>query len=84
MGGVFRAVASVFKGVTKGITGMKKKQKRQQPEPVQPKTATTAKTTQQRKAALGSGYGTSGQTIMTGTGGVEEQARTGRTLLGGG
>jgi len=83
MGGVFRAVASVFKGVTRAVTG-KKKKKREQPEPVQPTTATTAKTTQQRKAALGSGYGTSGQTIMTGTGGVEEQARTGRTLLGGG
>jgi hypothetical protein len=83
MGGVFRAVASVFKGVSRAVTG-KKKKKREQPEPVQPTTATTARTTQQRKAALGSGYGTSGQTIMTGTGGVEEQARTGRTLLGGG
>ena len=83
MGGVFRAVASVFKGVSRAVTGNKKK-KREQPEPVQPTTATTARTTQQRKASLGSGYGTSGQTIMTGTGGVEEQARTGRTLLGGG
>ena len=83
MGGVFRAVASVFKGVSRAVTG-KKKKKREQPEPVQPTTATTARTTQQRKASLGSGYGTSGQTIMTGTGGVEEQARTGRTLLGGG
>ena len=83
MGGVFRAVRSVFKGVTRAVTG-KKKKKREQPEPVQPTTATTARTTQQRKASLGSGYGTSGQTIMTGTGGVEEQARTGRTLLGGG
>ncbi len=83
MGGVFRAVASVFKGVSRAVTG-KKKKKREQPEPVQPTTATTARTTQQRKAALGSGYGTSGQTIMTGTTGVEEQARTGKTLLGGG
>ena len=83
MGGVFRLLPRLIKGVTKAVTGNKKK-KREQPEPVQPTTATTARTTQQRKAALGSGYGTSGQTIMTGTGGVEEQARTGRTLLGGG
>jgi len=83
MGGVFRAVASVFKGVSRAVTG-KKKKKREEAPPVAPTTATTAKTTQQRKASLGSGYGTSGQTIMTGTSGVEEQAQTGRTLLGGG
>ena len=83
MGGVFRAVASVFKGVTRAVTG-KKKKKREQPEPVQATTATAARTTQQRKAAQGSGYGTGGQTIMTGTTGIEERVRTGRTLLGGG
>ena len=82
MGGVFRAVASVFKGVSRAVTG-KKKKKREEAPPVAPTTA-TAKTAQQRKASLGSGYGTSGQTIMTGTSGVEEQARTGKTLLGGG
>ena len=84
MGGVFRAVASVFKGVTRAVTG-KKKKKREQPQQPQLQTTTpTARTTQQRRASLGSGYGTSGQTIMTGTTGVEEQARTGKTVLGGG
>ena len=83
MGGVFRAVASVFKGVTRAVTG-KKKKKREQPEPQLQTTTPTARTTQQRRASLGSGYGTSGQTIMTGTTGVEEQARTGKTVLGGG
>lgn len=84
MGGVFRAVASVFKGVSRAVTG-KKKKKREQPEPVQPQSQQElARTTQQRKAALGSGYGTGGQTIMTGTTGIEERVRTGKTLLGGG
>ena len=83
MGGVFRAVRSVFKGVTRVVTGKKKKKEKSVPEMAQTVTA-AARTAQQRKASLGSGYGTSGQTIMTGTTGVEEQARTGRTLLGGG
>ena len=83
MGGVFRAVASVFKGVARVATG-KKKKKREQPEPQLQTTTPAARTTQQRRASLGSGYGTSGQTIMTGTTGVEEQARTGKTVLGGG
>ena len=83
MGGVFRAVASVFKGVARVATG-KKKKKREQPEPQLQTTTPAARTTQQRRASLGSGYGTSGQTIMTGTTGVEEQAPTGKTVLGGG
>ena len=83
MGGVFRAVASVFKGVTRAVTGKKKKKEKSVPKMAQTVTA-AARTAQQRKASLGSGYGTSGQTIMTGTTGVEEQARTGKTVLGGG
>ena len=83
MGGVFRIAGNFFKAVTKVVTGKKKKKEKSVPEMAQTVTA-AARTAQQRKASLGSGYGTSGQTIMTGTTGVEEQARTGKTLLGGG
>jgi len=52
--------------------------------PVQPATtAATAPAKESKKAALGSGYGTGDQTVMTSTSGVEEEANTQKTVLGG-
>ena len=73
MGGVFKAFASIF-------TGGKKKAKKVTDKLPAQKAANQAQ--QQRQRTLGAGYG--GQTIMSGTTGVEEQARTGKTVLGGG
>ena len=76
MGGIFKAISSIFKGVTNTVKGKKKSKTKQAPTPI---AATAAK----RSAALGSGYGTSGQTIMTSASGTENTASTGKTLLGG-
>ena len=86
MGGVFRAIASVFKGVTRAVTGGKKKKQVVKPVQTVATKAVDAASTARRKtaAALGSGYGTGKQTIMTGVSGIEDAAKTGKTLLGGG
>ena len=93
MGGVFRAIfrapAKIFGKIT-GSTKAKKKAKKRAAEQqtqiaqLQAAAATpSSSTATKRRAALGSGYGTSGQTIMTGVGGIEEQAKTSKTVLGG-
>ena len=73
MGGrIFKAFASIF-------TGGKKKPKKVTDKAPAQKAANQAQ--QQRQRTLGAGYG--GQTIMSGTSGVTEQAQTGKTVLGG-
>tara|TARA_R100000234_G_scaffold114528_1_gene89778 strand:+ start:901 stop:1161 length:261 start_codon:yes stop_codon:yes gene_type:complete len=86
MGGVFSAVASVFKGVGKAVSGRKKKKQIAKPVETIYKEAESAGSVARRKAAaaLGAGYGAGQQTIMTGVGGIEDAAKTGKTLLGGG
>ena len=87
MGGFVRFIAK-----TLGLTP-----KNQPPPPPQPAkaqtataepvktttTAATAKASESKKAALGSGYGTGDQTVMTSTAGVEEEAQIQKTVLGG-
>lgn len=51
------------------------------PEPATSKAA-LAKTADGKKASLGSGYG-GDSTVMTSTSGVEEEANTSKTVLGG-
>ena len=47
-----------------------------------PVTSKTVDVAKQKQAALGSGYGTSGQTVMAG--GDTEEANVSKTVLGGG
>jgi len=81
MGGIFRVVSSVFKPIARAVSGGKKKKKAVQPivRPIQKAVRDVAEPAR-RVAALGSGY--AGSTIMTTASGIEEKARSARTLLG--
>ena len=76
MGGFVRFVAR-----TLGIAPKKAPPPPPQPAPAQ--TASAAPVQDSKKTALGSGYGTGDQTVMTTTAGVEEEANTQKTVLGG-
>jgi len=82
MGGVIRIIRNIFKPIARAVSGKKKKKQRMIAPVVEAlnrgnQSATTAA---RRAASLGSGY--AGKTIMTTAGGIEEKARSARTLLG--
>jgi hypothetical protein len=81
MGGFVRAIRRVFSRPAPVVI----QQPAPQPAPTAPQTApaTQPKTTSaMAQQATGSAYG--GQTIMTGSSGVEEEANVQKTVLGGG
>jgi len=81
MGGFVRAIRRVFSRPQQVVI----QQPAPQPAPTAPQTApaTQPKTTSaMAQQATGSAYG--GQTIMTGSTGVEEEANVQKTVLGGG
>tara|TARA_R100000278_G_scaffold39500_1_gene34817 strand:+ start:183 stop:452 length:270 start_codon:yes stop_codon:yes gene_type:complete len=81
MGGFVRAIRRVFSRPAPVVI----QQPAPQPAPTAPQTApaTQPKTTSaMAQQATGSAYG--GQTIMTGSTGVEEEANVQKTVLGGG
>ena len=76
MGKVFKIVKNIFTG------GSISKKKRKDKPPVVDK---QAQGLTQKRGILSSGYGLGGGgNIMTSPSGVEDKARTGKTLLGGG
>ncbi len=81
MGGFVRAIRRVFSRPAPVVI----QQPAPQPAPTAPQTApaTQPKTTSaMAQQATGSAYG--GQTIMTGSSGVEDEANVQKTVLGGG
>ena len=80
MGGFVRAIRRVFSRPAPVVI----QQPAPQPAPTAPQTAPAQPKTSAAMAqqATGSAYG--GQTIMTGSSGVEEEANVQKTVLGGG
>jgi hypothetical protein len=84
MGGFVRAIRRVFSRPQQVVI----QQPAPQPAPTAPTAPQTAPATQPKttsamaQQATGSAYG--GQTIMTGSSGVEEEANVQKTVLGGG
>ena len=77
MGGFVRAIAKAVFGSPSQPPVV---QKQADPAPVAQTAEPSDKTTRQK--LMGSGYG--GQTIMTSASGVEDEANTQKTILGGG
>jgi hypothetical protein len=80
MGGVFKIFSSIFKPIVRAVRGKKKKRIIKPIVKVPERVTQSATTAARRVASLGSGY--AGKTIMTTAGGIEEKARSARTLLG--
>jgi hypothetical protein len=80
MGGVFKIFSSIFKPIVRAVRGKKKKRIIKPIVKVPERVTQSATTAARRVASLGSGY--AGKTIMTTAGGIEEKARSVRTLLG--
>lgn len=82
MGGVGKIIRSIFKPLARVVSGKKKKKKRIIEPVVEAlnRGNLSATTAARRVASLGSGY--AGRTIMTTAGGIEEKAKSVRTLLG--
>jgi len=80
MGGIARIFTSIFKPIARAIGGKKKKRIIKPIVKVPERVTQSATTAARRVASLGSGY--AGKTIMTTAGGIEEKARSARTLLG--
>jgi hypothetical protein len=75
-------VRSFFRAVTQAIKPPVVQQAPVQAPVAAAQTAPVADVAAQKKAALGSGYGTSGQTVMAGDN--TEEANVQKTVLGGG